>query len=347
MRNHCISWKGVLSVLLLTLIVLPAIAQPVQGDDLIKLLGKRNSVSDIQSLERYIGNDFATRGIKLDITRNVLQTIDLYNNENPYLPEMQQFKGKLPKGLKFGSSIFDAKKSLGEGYKTEGEVTASLVLIKEFPLNAVDGYEISLDFQKGRLTIVTLKFVEGGAANQEEASSAATIGISNSDYFEMVKKNAYNLKYVTLKNAIGASYDADRTKQIFLKQGLAVYFNNKSMIEKMVFYSGGQPYEDRSGMKFGGFPVILPLGIKFTDTETIVRQKCGTPAGNENGALVYTQGIGKLLVYFSGGKVGRLEMVYNEAVFEEKKAARKAALEAEKAKKEKIRKAQEAILEAD
>ena len=307
-------------------------AQPVDGDKLLSLLGKRQNVTMVSQLNDWIGEGYMERGIRLifDDSKK-LTSIDIYNDKNPYMVEMQKFPGELPLGLLFEHRIVHAKKILGENYTTEGEPSSGLMLIKEFPLDEVDGYEISLDFQVGRLVAVTLKFVESGALSSAETNSIAKTGIRGEDYFTLMKKNAYHLKFKQLNEAIGAPYHTERNKSLYIKQGLGVYFNKDAAIEKMIFYSAGFPCEERPGMLYAEYPIILPYGIKFTDTRQIVIEKCGPPAAEENGALVYKQGLGKLMVFFSGGKVSKLEMVIDKEV----EQARKDRLAKEKEKNNK------------
>lgn len=280
---------------------------PVEGDELIKALGQRESTNLVSKLNSYIGEDFEEKGVQIIIAGSKLTRVDLYNDENVFLQNMKAFKGKLPLGLELTSTIFQAKNILKEGYEEEGNKGGSYTLTKEYPLNDLDAWQLNIMYNRGRLNLISLIYVEKGRANAENVEMEARTGLSPEDYFDMIRKNQYNFQVKTLLGLAGRADYESRFQRVFLQKGLMLVFSRKNTIDKIVLYSEGQN-DTFTSKTYKQYPYALPFGLKFSDSRTLAQEKCG-PAQEQNGnALVYKERNTEMQLFFSGGTLKRVEI---------------------------------------
>ena len=303
--------------LLLSITFFNLLAQsPVQGDDLIKALGQRSSTSLVSQLENYIGDNYLNKGAQIIINNSKLTRIDLYNNKNVLMPDMSAFKGELPKGLTLESTIFEAKNALGEGYEEEGDKGGSYTLTKEFSLNDLDSWKMNIMFNRGRINIVSLIYVEGGRAGAEDAEMKAQTGLTGEDYFLMIRKNMYNFQVRTLMGLVGNADYAKRQQKVFLDAGLLIELSKNKTIDKLVMHQAGAN-DSYTGQTYKQYPYSLPFGLKFSDTKSLVTQKCGPPKKQNSNSMVYYEQNTEMQLFFANGKLQRVEIYKPEE--EEKK----------------------------
>jgi hypothetical protein len=89
---------------------------PVEGDELPKLLGQQQLSAQVQALEAYIGGQYEPKGIKLHYNPDgKLVRVELFNGNNPWGEAIEQFQGKMPRGIMFTDMIVNVKKKFGEG----------------------------------------------------------------------------------------------------------------------------------------------------------------------------------------------------------------------------------------
>lgn len=295
-------------VLLLLFISVDLLAQsPVQGDDLVIALGQRSSTTLVSKLKNYINDDYTKKGAQIIISNSKLTRVDLYNDKNVLMPDMSAFNGKLPKGLTFTSTIFEAKKALGEGYEESGDKGSSYTLTKEFPLNDLDSWQMNIMYNRGRINIVSLIYVEKGRAGAEDAETLAKTGIAGEDYFLMIRKNMYNFQVKTLLGLVGnADYEASQ-QRVFLDSGLLIELSKKKTIDKLVMNKAGIK-DSYTGKTYKQFPYALPFGIKFSDDKNLVIQKCGPPQQQNGESMVYFEQNTEMQLFFAGNTLQRVEI---------------------------------------
>ncbi len=277
---------------------------PVEGDELIKLISLRKGNDKVAAFENYIGGNIEEKGASITYDQNTVMRIDLYNSNNPFFPGATPFSGKLPKELDFSQTIFKAKALLGEGFEQDGEPANALTISKQFPLNDLDAVKITVDFRKGKMSMVTLLYQKGDAekADDAEAAQSGEIVIRGDDYFFMVKKNIYNKEVEKFLSTLGYHDFEDRSIQMFIKKGVTIQFNQAKQIRKITFYSGGQPTSKRPA-KFSAFEGKMPYNLKFTDTKDVVVQKAGNPKVDEGNRMVYSDANAEVEVLLNGDKV--------------------------------------------
>jgi hypothetical protein len=278
---------------------------PVDGDELIKLIGLRQNNDKVKKLDDYIGGNIEAKGASITYDQSVVVRIDLYNNNNPFFQNTTPFAGALPKGLDFSQTIFKAKAILGEGFEEDGDIPTAYTLSRKFPLNDMDAYKLSLDFRKGKMSMVSVIYQKGDAEKAEDADAAKSgeVVIRGDDYFFMVKKNIYNKEVEKFISTLGYSDFEDRSMRMYIKKGVTLHFNQKRQIEKITFFSGGQPTSKRPD-KFSPFEGKMPYNLKFTDTREVVLQKAGKPAVDEGNKMIFADNTGaEVEVLFIGSKV--------------------------------------------
>ncbi len=295
------------------LIALSAFAQvPVEGEELPTLLGQQQGSAKIQSLESYIGGSYEARGIKLHYNaEGRLVRIELFNKDNPWGQGIQQFQGKLPKGITFEDKIVQAKKKLGEGIEVDGEVSTTYFIYKQFELNNFDSYKISAEFISGRLISVSLILVEGGSGDLMEDGTINKSNFRGESLLSIVKKSKNNLELQRLIELFESYYSfADKTHIIYAPQGLEVVTDYSGIVQEIVVYSQGE--NTSQGELTGAFQYPLPYGLKFQDSRGAVTQKLGQPVGEANGGIYYNYGPSRLSVHFGAGKISKVVVSIND-----------------------------------
>lgn len=296
--------KKIISIIFLFSFLKITAQVPVEGDDLIKLISLRKGNDKVAAFENYIGDNVEAKGASITYDQNTVMRIDLYNSNNPFFPGAKPFAGKLPKDLDFTQTIFKAKALLGEGFEQDGEPANALTISKQYPLNDLDAVKITIDFRKGKMSMVTLQYQKGDAEKAADAESAQSgeVVIRGDDYFFMIKKNIYNKEVEKFLGTLGYHDFEDRSIQMFIKKGVTIQFNQAKQIRKITFYSGGQPTSKRPA-NFSAFEGKMPYNLKFTDTKDVVIQKAGNPKINEGNRMVYIDANTEIEVLFNGDKV--------------------------------------------
>ncbi|GIV33277.1 MAG: hypothetical protein KatS3mg031_0812 [Chitinophagales bacterium] len=301
------------TTLLLGSLLLSAQESPVQGDDLLKCLGQPRNSEYVSKLNAFIGNkepkeeiSFLNygKGIQVNIERSIVKSIDLYNSNNPYSAEFKRFPGELPLGISFNHTIFQVKQRIGEGYETSGEVDGAFQLIKIFKLNENDDYKMVIEFNVGRMVVMSLSYIEGGAggADTPEKVEAAMAGFKGNDFFTMMRKNQYNLEYGRFRDLLGLPTYYSRTRQLFADKGVDVLFNSSGSIESITLYAGGQPtgYKD---YVFKPYELDLPFGIRMENTRQALLKKLGEPASADGNLITYNERYALFQIAFKGDKI--------------------------------------------
>lgn len=285
---------------------------PVQGDELPQLLGQQQASSQIQSLESYIGGNYEARGIKLHYNPDGrLVRIELFNKDNPWGQNIQQFQGKLPKGITFEDKIVQAKKKLGEGIEVDGEVSATYFIYKQFELNNFDSYKVSAEYISGRLISLSLILVEGGSGDLMEDGTVNKSNFKGESLLSIVKKSKNNLELQKLIELFESYYSyADKTHIIYAPHGLEVVTDYSGIVQQVIVYAQGQ--NTSQGEVTGAFKYPLPYGLKFQDARGDVTQKLGQPAGEENGGIYYNYGPSRMAVHFGSGNISKITVSIND-----------------------------------
>lgn len=292
----------ILPFLLLSLFAIGQV--PVEGDELIKIIGMRKGAGKVGELEKYLNDDIQGKGFSLTFDNNVLIRIDFYNKNNPYFSDLSPFSGKLPKGLSFENTVFKTKSIIGEGFKEDGEPANVLTLSKQFPLTDMDAVNISIEFRKGKMSMLALIMEKGGAEKAEDADKAKEGGIviRGDDYFFMVKKNIYNKEVENFISTLGYYDYSDRSILMYIQKGVTIQLNQAKQIRKITFYSGGQP-SSKNPPSFLPFEGKMPYNLKFSDTPELVLQKAGTPKINTGGKMIFQDAMADVEILFANGKV--------------------------------------------
>lgn len=300
-------------------------AQTIAGDELPKLLGKRENTVEVKQLTEQAGSDYVSTGIKLTVSDQKLTKIEIFNEKNSYNPNQVKYLGTLPHNINLTMTIFKLKQAIGEPYETAGELDDSYIILKEYKLDEVNGYTLNAEFVKGHFNTLSFSYNEGGAVEADNEKSEGLGGIRSDDYPLIMKKNLNNLTVARFREMVGDPFYTDRSQWLFIRQGASIHLNDRGQIIKMIFYSGGQPSE--KGKPYGSFNHVMPLGIKFTDSRDIVSQKAGVPTQDLGEAWMYKMDLCETKVYFSGNTVSKIVMEFSE---EADKALEEKRLEDEK-----------------
>jgi hypothetical protein len=302
--------KKVSLILNSLLVCLVCFAQvPVEGDELLKLISLRKGNDKVNALENYIGGSIETTGASITFDQNVVIRVDLYNSNNPFFPNSTPFAGKLPKELDFTQTIFKAKSILGEGFEEDGEPANVLTISRQFPFNELDAIKISVDFRKGKMSMVSIIYQQGEAEKAEDAETAkeGEVVIRGDDYFFMIKKNVYNKEVEKFLSTLGNHDYLDKSIRMFIKKGVTFQFNQANQIKKITFFSGGQN-SSKKPEKFTGFDGKMPYNLKFTDTKEIVKQKAGTAKNDDGNKMTYLDSNCQIEIIFNGNTVSEVSI---------------------------------------
>lgn len=302
--------KKVSLILNSLLVCLVSFAQvPVEGDELLKLISLRKGNDKVNALENYIGGSIETTGASITFDQNVVIRVDLYNSNNPFFPNSTPFAGKLPKELDFTQTIFKAKSILGEGFEEDGEPANVLTISRQFPFNELDAIKISVDFRKGKMSMVSIIYQQGEAEKAEDAETAkeGEVVIRGDDYFFMIKKNVYNKEVEKFLSTLGNHDYLDKSIRMFIKKGVTFQFNQANLIKKITFFSGGQN-SSKKPEKFTGFDGKMPYNLKFTDTKEIVKQKAGSAKIDDGNKMTYLDSNCQIDIIFNGNTVSEVSI---------------------------------------
>lgn len=285
---------------------------PVEGDDLIKCLGQPKTGELVSKLNNFIGNKDAKeeisflnygKGIQVNIQKTIVTSIDLYNEDNPYSAEFKRFPGKLPLDISFDFTIFKTKQKMGEGFETTGEVEETMQLLKVFRLNENDDYRMTVEFKVGRMIMMSLTYIEGGAGGSDSTGggSRAENGFTGNDFFTMMKKNKYNLEFSRLAGLLGNSTFENRTRRLYADDGVDVVFKDGG-IQRITLYAGGQSC-DYKGMNFQPYQFDLPYGLRMENTKSAIIKKLGSPVSESGNEITYKERITNFSIGFKGEKI--------------------------------------------
>jgi hypothetical protein len=299
------------AVIVLLFVSVAAVAQPFKGDEWINLLGKREATAEVAKVLSYVGDNGNPKGMKITIQNDIVTRLDFYNDDNPWGADIQRFAGTLPKGLEITSTIAKAKEKLGEGFETEGEVSGTYTLHKNFELNNVDAYQVNLEYLSGRLNAIGLIYMQGDAKKFDQTGTLVKGGIKGDDVLHLVKKNIYSKIYEDLQTAIGPPNHEERYLRVFATGGVEINFGQDLNISKVIMYSGGQPTPKGHIPTYSPYTLQMPYGLRFEDSRADVITKAGQPTKEEDGAMVYNDGYTSIKV-FVNGKVSRVELSENK-----------------------------------
>ncbi len=281
---------------------------PVEGDELLKILGLRNANDKVAQMEKYLDKNVQKNGYTLSFDNNVLVRIVLYNSNNPYFTNVTPFAGAMPKGLDFSQTIFKCKSILGEGFEEDGDKANRYEMSKKFPHGDMDAVEIKLDFVKGKLAMVSLILARGAAeeAEDKEGGGGSESVIRSDDYFMMIKKNFFNKEVERFTETLDErGVYRDRKHIVYIHDGVEFHINDMKHIDRIIFYSGGQSVEQKAA-NFEKFTGKLPYNLKFTDTKAIVQEKAGAPTGGDGNMMLFKDSGCEVEVYFSGANVNKV-----------------------------------------
>jgi hypothetical protein len=296
----------------------------VQGDDLLKLLGQNKNSDLAKQLNDYIGNkgdkediSFLNygKGIQVNIEQSTMKRIDLYNDNNPYSTEFKKFQGRLPLELSFDNTIHQAKLKVGEGYEVTGDVMSIYQVTKTMKLNDDDDYRLSVEFSTGRMVSVSITYLEGGKSESEDGEEAGTAPsgtkFTGNDFFTMMHKNTYNRQFVLFKRLFYAPIYQDKTRMLYVKEGVDVRFEDER-VQSITLYSGGQQ-SDYKGMTFGAYIFDLPHGMRMENTRSGIIKKLGTPVSDTGSMITYRERAAELQIAFNGEKINWVKIIAVEA----------------------------------
>ena len=306
--------KKLISVFLIAFFAGTLLGQnvPVEGDDLVNCLGQPTSSELATRLNNFIGNKDAKeeisflnygKGIQVNIEESMVTSIDLYNGSNPYSSEFKKFPGKLPLDIDFDLSIFKTKKKMGDGFEQVGDMEATIQLIKVFRLNENDDYRMTVEFNVGRMIMMSLVYIEGGADDGDSlgTQSSGEAGFRGNDFFTMMKKNKYNLEFSRLCTMLGLPTFENRSRKLYAEGGVDVEFKNGG-IQKITLYSGGQRC-DYKDMTFQSYLFDLPYGLRMENTKSATIKKLGTPASTSGNVITYNVSHTDFSIAFKGEKI--------------------------------------------
>lgn len=304
-----------LSLLLSLFSVIACFGQesPVQGDDLLKCLGQSRNSALASQLNNYIGNkdpkediSFLNygKGIQVNIEQNVVKGVDLYSDDNPYSTEFKSFKGKLPMDIEFSNTIHQVKQKIGEGYEISGDVMSTYQLMKVFKLNDDDDYRMTVEFNTGRIVMLSVAYVAGGAgASEGEEGKQQSTGVKfrGNDFFTMMKKNPYNREFILFKRLLAPAMHSDKAHTLYIQDGVDVRFVNGA-IQSITLYSGGQT-SDYKETPFAPYRFDLPYGIRMENTKSGIIKKLGTPVSDTGNMITYRERVAEIQIAFKGEKI--------------------------------------------
>jgi len=304
---------GCIASFTLISMVLFAQESPVQGEDLLHCLGQPRNSELVTKLNNFIGNrdtkeeiSFLNygKGIQVNIQQSVVKSIDLYNDNNPYSEEFKRFPGKLPLDISFDNTIFQTKQKMGDGYETTGETEATLQLIKVFRLNNNDDYRMTVEFKTGRMIVMSLAYIEGGAGAEDTLGNVSgnEAGFRGNDFFTMMRKNKYNLEFTRFIQLLGMPTFENRTRRLYADNGVDVRFTPDGSIKSISLYSGGQSC-DYKDMKFQPYTLDLPYGMRMENSKSAIIKKLGVPLLDEGGIITYKERISNFIIAFNGDRI--------------------------------------------
>lgn len=305
--------KFALLLFLLSVFTVAAQESPVQGDDLLKCLGQSRNSELATKLNNYIGNkdpkediSFLNygKGIQVNIEQNILKGIDLYSEDNPYSTEFKSFQGRLPMDITFSNTIHQVKQKIGEGYETSGDVMSTYQLIKIFKLNDDDDYRMTIEFNTGRIVMLSVAYVEGGAGaseDEEGAQQSSGTKFRGNDFFTMMKKNPYNREFTLFKRMLGIAMHTDKSSTLYVRDGVDVRFVNGT-IQSITLYSGGQK-SDYKEIPFEPYRYDLPYGIRMENSKAGIIKKLGAPVSDTGNIITYRERTAEIQIAFKGEKI--------------------------------------------
>lgn len=286
---------------------------PVQGEDLLKCLGQNKNSELASKLNNYIGNKDSKedisflnygKGVQVNIEHGMMKSIDLYNDNNPYSTEFKKFQGSLPMDISFDNTIHQVKLKIGEGYEVTGDVMSTYQLTKVMRLNDDDDYRMVIEFNTGRLVMLSISYVEGGTATGEGEEGGQTSSGSKfrgNDFFTMMKKNPYNREFTLFREMLGYPTHDDKTQKLYINFGVDTRFISGA-IQSITLYSGGQ-LSNYKGMEFLPYPFDLPYGLRMENSRSAILKKLGTPASADGNTVTYKERISELVIAFQGEKI--------------------------------------------
>ncbi len=283
---------------------------PVQGDDLIKALGQRETSPTSQKLQDFAGSNGNARGIKIAFIDKKLARIELYNDNNPWGTDINQFKGSLPKGLSFIMDIATAKQHLGNGFEESGDIYESYYAFKNYHLLGKDSAQVNLEFVQGRLINVALIYLEGETGIKGKDGEETVYPLEGDDYLVMIKKNTYNKELGKLFNMMGYASYKGRHELVYANEGVEIVFNSDNQVEWIILYGGGQSSE-HGGQPMQACKFPLPFGLKFGMGATAINAAIGPPTGRDGGALVYDEGYSRVYLDMGSGGLSKVRVGIN------------------------------------
>ncbi|MDZ4844513.1 MAG: hypothetical protein SH857_03075 [Chitinophagales bacterium] len=318
------NFKILTLIFLVTSSLMPfAQESPVQGDDLLKCLGQSRNSELAVKLNNYIGNKAPKedisflnygKGIQVNIEQNTIKSIDLYSDDNPYSTEFKSFQGKLPMEIIFSNTIHQVKQKIGEGYEIAGDVMSTYQLIKIFKLNDDDDYRMTIEFNTGRIVMLSVSYVEGGAETTEGedgAQQSSGTKFRGNDFFTMMKKNSFNREFTLFKRILAPAMHPDKTRSLYINDGVDVRFVNGA-IQSITLYSGGQQ-SDYKGMPFEPYRFDLPYGMRMENTKSGIIKKLGSPVSDTGNIISYRERIAEIQIAFKGEKIDWVRIKVAEA----------------------------------
>lgn len=298
--------------LLFCMLLLPAMLMaqkpPVEGDDLIDLLGKRKENLQVKDMTDFIGDDYQSKGVKLGFRQGKVSSIELFNDKNPFSADIKRFQGVLPRGLSFRSKVVEVKKALGEGAMQQGELTKDYYLMKEYTLNTLDAYRITFYYYGGRMLQVSIDLQKGAAGAAEEKAATKKLDIRGGDYVYMIKKNSQNRNVKKLVKYLGEPTYKDRNVRDWVEKGAAMEMDNKGNVTWLGLYNKGQRSK-WTGKTYKAYTHLLPFGVKFNDGRDIITKKAGHPDKTEGSTMIYNISYAQVKIHLSGGGIAFIEMM--------------------------------------
>ncbi|HXH20183.1 MAG TPA: hypothetical protein VNJ07_13990 [Chitinophagales bacterium] len=298
---------------------------PVQGDELLQCLGQPRNSELVSRLNDFIGNKDTKedisflnygKGIQVNISESIVKSIDFYNDKNPYSTEFKRFPGRLPLDISFDNTIYQTKQKMGDGYETVGEAESTLQLIKIFRLNNDDDYRLTVEFNTGRMILLSLAYIEGGGGGVDSLGNEtndAMPGFGGNDFFTMIRKNKYNLEFTRFTDLLGFPTFENRTRRLYADKGVDIRFTPDGAIQSVTLYSGGQSC-DYKGKTYQPYTLDLPYGMRMENSKSAIIKKLGTPLSDDGNVITYRERIASFHIAFKGDKINyvRIELAGRE-----------------------------------
>ncbi len=287
---------------------------PVQGEELLQCLGQPKNSELVTKLNNFIGNKDTKeeisflnygKGIQVNISESIVKGIDLYSDRNPYSTEFKRFAGKLPLDVSFDNTIYQTKQKIGEGYETTGEMEATLQLIKVFNLNNDDDYRMTVEFNTGRMIMVSIAYIEGGAGEVDSLGNETDKGVAGfrgNDFFTMMRKNKFNLEFTRFTDLLGYATFDSRTRRLYADKGVDMRFTPDGSIKSVTLYSGGQRC-DYKDLSFQPYTLDLPYGMRMENSKSAIVKKLGNPVSDDGSVITYRERISNFEIAFMGEKI--------------------------------------------